>query len=124
MPATKTTLRPDQLRQPKMNTTAYWDARATYVPKKGEIIVYSDGETYERDGQTVTVPLMKIGTGNEYLGQLPFVGQPTRDALAAHIADNERHVNEGEREKWNSKLNIDPNPSIHYNNETLFFNRN
>lgn len=104
-------------------STAYWNDRATYVPMKGEVFVYTDGETYENDGKTVLVPLMKIGTGEEYLGQLPFVGKPTRDLLAAHIADEERHVKPGEREKWNRKLNIDPERSVHYSNETIYFNR-
>ena len=106
------------------NTVAYWEEHATIIPKKGEIFIYEDVAITDADNNQTLVQRIKIGTGNEYLGQLPFIEQNTYENLESHIADNARHINEGEREKWNSKLNIDPNPSVHYNNETLFFNRN
>jgi len=119
----KTTFRPDQVRR-NINTTAYWNAHPTIIPKKGEIYIYEDAQVTDANGNTVTVPMMKIGTGNEYLGQLPFVGQQTAERLEAHIADNDRHINAGERDRWNSKLNADPDPNVHYSNETIFFTRN
>jgi hypothetical protein len=122
MAGEKTILRPDQTRR-FCNTTAYWEARPTIIPKKGDFYIYEDAQVTDKDGNTVTTARMKIGTGNEYLGQLKFIDQHTQERLEAHIADNDRHVNGGERERWNSKLNIDPNPGVHYNNETLIFNR-
>lgn len=107
-----------------VNTTSYWQSHATYVPRNGEIIVYSDGETIEVSGQTVNVPKVKIGTGNEYVGQLPFVGQPTAEKLDAHIADTVKHITSAERALWNGKLNISTSQAEHFVNETLIFNRN
>ena len=122
MAGDKTILRQDQTRQ-HINTTAYWNAHPTIIPKKGEIYIYSDATVTGADGQPVATPRIKIGTGNEYLVQLPFAGQPTVERLEAHIADNDRHVNDGERDRWNSKLNIDPDPNVHCVNGTLIFNR-
>ena len=119
-----TTTRSDQLRTPNVHDTEYWEEHSTYVPKKGEIIVYSDGETTTVEGQMVDVPKVKIGTGNDYVGQLPFVGQHTSDTLDEHIADAVRHITSTERALWNSKLNISASQAEHYVNETLIFNRN
>lgn len=68
----KTLLRSDQVRR-YVNTTAYWNAHATVIPKEGDIYIYSDGASYEKDGDTVTVPRMKVGDGVRPLSQLPFV---------------------------------------------------
>lgn len=106
------------------NTTAYWNAHRTYIPKKGEVIIYSDGGSITQDGQTIYIPKIKIGTGNDYLGQLPFVNQDDMNELDDHISDMVRHITAAERSSWNSKLNIDPNPASHYSNETILFNRN
>ena len=106
------------------NTTAYWNAHSTYIPRKGEVIIYSDGGSITQDGQTILVPKIKIGTGNDYLGQLPFVNQDDTNELDDHISDMVRHITAAERSLWNSKLNIDPNPASHFANETIIFNRN
>jgi len=76
----KTTLRSDQVRQPLVNTTAYWDDHATFVPKKGEIVVYSDGGSYEENGQDVPVPKIKIGDGITSVWLLHFTDDDKKGA--------------------------------------------
>lgn len=54
------------------NTTAYWNAHSTYIPKKGEVIIYSDGGSITEGGTTVYIPKIKIGDGTTTVVNLPF----------------------------------------------------
>ena len=78
----------------KHDTKANWAlVEGTFIPMKGEIIVYDDYAvaTYEEAGQTKTidVPGIKVGTGNAYLGDLAFIT-----------------ITPQERAFWNNKLNL------------------
>lgn len=52
--------------QNKIDTTANWAKATNFVPKKGEIIVYSDG------GGT-GIPKIKVGDGSTVVGSLKFI---------------------------------------------------
>ena len=52
--------------QQKIDLTANWEKATNFVPKKGEIIVYSDG------GGT-GIPKMKVGDGATKVGSLKFI---------------------------------------------------
>lgn len=54
--------------QQKIDTTANWAKATNFVPKKGEIIVYSDG------GGT-GIPKMKVGDGTTKVGSLKFADE-------------------------------------------------
>lgn len=54
--------------QNKIDTTANWEKATNFVPKKGEIIVYSDG------GGT-GIPKMKVGDGATKVGSLKFADE-------------------------------------------------
>lgn len=97
------------------NTTAYWEEH-NQITKEGDVYVYSDATAIDSNGNEFVTPRIKIGTG-AWLGNLQFVGQATMERLGQHIADNERHVNPGEREEWNNKINIDPDNAVE--DETL-----
>lgn len=101
-----------------VDTTENWQQRTSYVPIKGEIIVYSDRNVI--DG--VNYPGIKIGDGLAYVVDLPFVGQDSEltilGLINAHIEDIDIHVTEEEKNFWNNKLNY----SI--DGEKLIFNRN
>lgn len=84
-------------------TTEYWASRVGYIPAEGTLIIYTDYETVEKDGQMVYVPGVKVGTGNAYVQDLAF----TEDAL--------------DTAKWDGKLNIDDEHEVE--NEVLIFNR-
>lgn len=105
------------------NTTAGWNENPLYLPKAGEICVYTDYMTVQDDmGNDVTYPGIKIGDGNAYLIDMPFVGAETRYLLLRRIQDHENntdlHIQPGEREFWNNKLNYDAV------GEELIFTRN
>lgn len=105
------------------NTTAGWNSNPQYLPKKGEICIYTDYMTIQDDmGNDVTYPGIKIGDGNSYLIDMPFVGDETRYLLLRRLQGHENntdiHIQSGEREFWNNKLNYD------INNEELILTRN
>ena len=52
--------------QNKCDTTANWEKATNFIPKKGEIIVYSDGGG-------VGIPKMKVGDGATKVGSLKFI---------------------------------------------------
>ena len=56
-----------------VKTKAEWAALPNYVPKLGEIDVYSDYLVKEDcHGNTISIPGIKIGNGNTVIGDLPF----------------------------------------------------
>ena len=103
------------------NTTAYWNAQTGYIPAAGEIIIYSDYKTIERDGETVSIPGIKIGSGNGYVQDLAFIGDAEAADLIAHINNTSVHVTSSEKAFWSDKLNVDDNNEVV--GETLIFNR-
>ena len=120
--------------QLKHDTTANWNRANSFVPKAGEIIIYDDYEiknyTVEEYGETVEkttlIPNIKIGTGNAYVQDLPFVDEKTREMLLDHIHNQEVHVTLQEKQFWNNKVNIDDayaQINRKLEGETLVFNR-
>lgn len=104
----------------KMDTTAAWTlVGGSFTPLKGEIIVYSDYQTV--DG--TVIPGIKIGTGNAYVGDLPFVDEDTRATLLAHIGNADIHVTAAQKTFWAGKIDVDETDG-EVSNETLIFTRN
>lgn len=94
------------------NTTAGWNENPLYLPKAGEICVYTDRTTVVDDqGHEITFSGIKIGDGNAYLIDLPFVGDDTRYMVLQRIQQHEAnaaiHVSPEDRSFWNNKLNYD-----------------
>lgn len=92
-----------------MNTTANWATKTNYIPREGEIIVYSDRDVI--DG--LNYPGVKIGDGMAYVVDLPFVGDEITDrittALNEHVNNQDIHVTQAEKVYWNNKLNCEVN---------------
>lgn len=94
----------------KSDTTEHWNAARTFIPLRGEIIIYTDhGQMDDGYGNTINVPGIKIGDGSAYLIDLPFVGNEVRyeilQELRAHTNDWSIHVSAEDRSFWNNKLN-------------------
>lgn len=94
------------------NTTAGWGENPLYLPKAGEICIYTDYMTIQDDmGNDITYPGIKVGDGNSYLIDMPFVGEETRYLLLRRIQEHENnmamHVSAEDRAFWNNKLNYD-----------------
>lgn len=121
--------------QVKRDTKANWAAARGFIPLAGEVIVYNDykTKTYEVEEygeivtKTVLIPNVKIGDGNSYVQDLPFVDTDLRDTLMEHINNQELHTTLQEKTFWNNKINVDDAyEQIHdvLIDETLILNRN
>lgn len=82
------------------DTTANWNAQKKLISRKDILYVYTDYRTV--DGENI--PGLKVGDGNAYLIDLPFVGISS--------------ITEEERQKWNEKVALEE-PSG--GSETLIF---
>lgn len=96
----------------RRDSTENWNKTPTYRPARGEIVIYEDYGNYQNSqGETVLVPGMKIGNGNAYLVDMPFVGECDRvmimRELDSHRNNSEIHITQEERAFWNNKLNLD-----------------
>lgn len=105
------------------NTTAGWNSNPQYLPKAGEICIYTDYATIKDDlGNDIVCPGIKVGDGDSYLIDMPFVGDETRYLLLQQIRAHEQnmaiHVSPTDRTFWNNKLNY---VAV---GEELIFNRN
>jgi len=104
-------------------TTAYWNSKPiTFIPREGDVYIYTDYETKEVGGITIDVPGIKVGSGRAPLIDLAFVGEKEKDMLLAHINDANSHITVQERDFWNNKINVDDSAEVI--GETLILNRN
>lgn len=94
----------------KYGKTVDWESDKSFIPKRGELVIYSDRGQVEEDGELVDVPGIKIGDGLAYLVDLPFVGddqaQIITGLLRDHANNHDIHVTLEEKEFWNNKLNF------------------
>lgn len=100
-----------------LDTTQNWNSKITYVPAAGDIIIYSDKSSILENDIIKNIPGIKIGDGNAYCVDLPFIADDIARDLLNHIEDNVRHITSQERQFWNNKLNLQ------VNGEELKFNR-
>lgn len=91
----------------QFGTTEEWSRVPSYCPVEGMLVVYTD---YKKEidpdtGAIIYIPSFKIGNGNTYLADLKFVGDDIRELLQRHMQNTEVHIQPGERNFWNNKLN-------------------
>lgn len=98
------------------DSTENWSARTSFIPRKGQIIIYSDGYT---DSEGEKIPGIKIGDGLAYGIDLPFVTKKYDDLITSfntHVTNSGIHVTQQEKEfLCNSAI------SCGYSNEILSF---
>lgn len=91
-------------------TTAHWNSQLSFVPEAGQIVIYSDHGTADGSGGTVDVPGIKVGDGNAYCVDLPFVGddvaQYILEQLANHTNNADIHVTSNDKTNWNNKVAV------------------
>ena len=93
------------------NTTEGWNSNPGYIPKRGEIVIYTDHIIRQDDlGNDIFYPGIKIGDGNSYLIDLPFIDDASRyeglQTLKEHTNDRVAHVTQEDRDFWSNKLNF------------------
>ena len=78
------------------NTVSGWAAEPQLVGQVKSMYVYTDAMQYE--GQNI--PRIKVGDGQTYLIDLPFLNEREID----HIANTSIHITDAERQFWNNKV--------------------
>lgn len=102
-------------------TTEYWNAQPSLIGEKSHIYVYTDYAVMDNNGDNIFVPNIKIGDGNAYLIDNPFITTSVEDLINLHIEDATKHITEEERTIWNGKVRCYLNPN---DNETVVFTTN
>lgn len=100
---------PEDVARIRRDTTENWNANPGFIPEAGEIVVYVDRFTGTDDqGNTTLYPGLKIGDGNAYLIDLPFVHEYEMENLSSllnrHIGNESIHTSDDERIYWNQKV--------------------
>lgn len=112
--------------QLKRDTTANWNEALGFIPLEGELIIYNDYQTVQKEVggeiRNVVIPGLKIGDGMAYVQDLPFVGEDLRDVIMEHVNNPEIHVSMRDRLFWNNKLNV--NDAAELVDGALILNRN
>lgn len=94
-------------------TTAELNNDINFIPERGAIVIYLDHNTMIDDvsGEPLVVPDIKIGDGNAYCIDLPFVRDAVCNSiltqLNAHMSNSSIHVTPAEKQFWNQKLNYE-----------------
>lgn len=95
----------------RCETTEYWENHPLQTTK-GCVYVYTDYQQIDNND----VPGVKIGDGNAFLADLPFL-----DAVyAKHIADTVIHVTQADRDRWDNKVTCYLD---NYDDENLVFSK-
>lgn len=82
------------------DTTANWNNQPTLISEEGSIYIYSDGKVYINDNQeSVVIPRIKIGDGNAYLIDKPFIDTDIREKLEVLISITQQDI-----DRWNGKI--------------------
>lgn len=91
---------------PLYGTTADWNSLLSFVPAEGQIVVYADRG--KLDG--TDVPGIKIGDGNAYCVDLPFVNESVEadllSRITGHVNNSNLHVTANDKDNWNSKVDV------------------
>lgn len=87
-----------------VNTTEVWNAQTDLIGIAGHIYIYTDYTSVVKNGVTVDVPNIKIGDGNAFLIDNPFVTTSVDELLSLHINDISKHVTSVEKDSWNNKV--------------------
>jgi len=87
----------DEIPKIEFDTKANWDSQVSKVGDENTIYIYTD---YQQDEDDNNLAGIKIGDGNAFLIDLPFIDANYQD----HIRDTDIHITAAERTAWNDKV--------------------
>lgn len=85
-------------KQVMFGTKAEWDAQVGLVSEPNKLYVYTD---YKTDGSGRNLAGIKVGDGNAFLIDKPFIDELYFD----HVQDNSIHVTAGDKLRWDEAVN-------------------
>lgn len=83
------------------DTTENWNNQPTLVSEEGSIYIYSDGKIVEKEGESIVIPRIKIGDGNAYLIDKPFIDSDIREKIETLVTITQEDI-----DRWNSQLDV------------------
>ena len=87
------------------DTTANWNLQRNLIGIAGAVYIYSDYSYLEDDaGNRTPIAGIKVGDGNSYIADLPFVSDSMTYAIVRHVADTSMHASPREKAFWNNKV--------------------
>ena len=104
------------------DTTANWNTKINFIPERGTIIVYTDHYALQEQNDSIDVPGIKIGTGNGYVKDLPFIDDALALQVSEHINNTTIHTTAEEKQFWSNKINVSDSSAVI--DDILTFNRN
>lgn len=102
-------------------TTEYWNSQPSLIGEQSHIYVYTDYTVVNNNDVDIFVPNIKIGDGNAYLIDNPFITTSVEKLINLHINDTIQHITAEERTIWNNKIRCYLSEN---NNETIVFTTN
>ncbi len=92
-------------------TTAYWDAQWDLIAQEG-VYVYTDHRTEtDGEGNTTTIPGIKIGDGKAYLSDIPFLVDEVVQGAVDTMINSGSLVSAADRAFWDNKVTAYVNPN-------------
>lgn len=87
------------------DTESNWNRQLTLVSEKGAIYIFTNHSYIEDQyGNIWPVPAIKIGDGNAYVVDLPFISDYLLKLLLNHTNNSDIHVSAQEKQFWNNKV--------------------
>ena len=81
-----------------------WGEDTSLISQQNVFYVYTDHQTVEKDGELISIPGLKIGDGQSYVVDLPFITDYISESLLNHTNNSTVHITQQEREFWNNKV--------------------
>lgn len=94
------------------DTTVNWNAKRLLISEAGAIYIYSDYRTKTEGETTVYVPGVRIGDGNAYVIDLPFISFSEVDVseiaeqVTSVLSQSNALVSSEDRQKWDGKARV------------------
>lgn len=86
-------------------TKEYWNTQLGLISEEGALYIYSDYQVIEDEvGNVTNLAGIKIGDGNAYLVDIPFITDAISSALFKHVNDSDVHTTLVEKQFWNNKV--------------------
>lgn len=85
-------------------TREQWASDPSLISEFNVFYIYTDYQTVEKNGESINIPGLKIGDGQTYLIDLPFITDYFTESLLNHINNNIIHITQEQREFWNNKV--------------------
>ncbi len=92
-----------------IKTSQEWNNDSNIISQQNTFYIYSDkNQKEDEEGNIINIPGVKVGDGQTYLIDLPFVD----DLIDRHINDDNIHVTLADKAFWSNKINVNDDQEV------------